>query len=104
MVLQDTRGRFASDGEFDPFRDEAADGVDTIAWAAAQPWSAGTVGMYGGSYFGATQLLAAAAAPPALRAITPVVTASEYYEGWTTRAAPSSSALSFFLDACARAR
>jgi putative CocE/NonD family hydrolase len=83
VVLQDTRGRFASDGRFDPFRDERADGADTIAWAAAQPWSDGQVGMYGGSYFGATQLLAAAETPPALRAITPVVTASEYYEGWT---------------------
>lgn len=83
VVLQDTRGRFDSDGQFDPFRHERADGTDTIAWAAAQPWSDGAVGMYGGSYFGATQLLAAAAAPPALRAIAPVVTASEYYEGWT---------------------
>ena len=83
VVLQDTRGRFASDGEFDPFRHEGADGADSIAWAAAQPWSDGSVGMYGGSYFGATQLLAAAEEPPALRAITPVVTASEYYEGWT---------------------
>lgn len=83
VVLQDTRGRFASEGRFDPFRDERSDGADTIAWAAAQPWSDGRVAMYGGSYFGATQLLAAAAAPAPLRAITPVVTASEYYEGWT---------------------
>ena len=83
VVLQDVRGRFASDGDFDPFRSEPGDGADTIGWAAAQPWSDGSVGMYGGSYFGATQLLAAADAPPALRAITPVVTASEYYEGWT---------------------
>jgi putative CocE/NonD family hydrolase len=83
VMVQDTRGRYASDGTFDPFRHERADGVDTIAWAAGQPWSDGTVGMYGGSYFGATQLLAATAGPPALRAITPAVTASEYYEGWT---------------------
>ena len=83
VVFQDTRGRFASEGTFDPFRQERADGADTIAWAAAQPWSDGAVGMYGGSYFGATQLLAAVDAPPALRAITPAVTASEYYEGWT---------------------
>lgn len=83
VVVQDTRGRFASDGDFDPFHHERADGADTIAWAAAQPWSDGAVGMYGGSYFGATQLLAAADAPPALRAITPVVTASEYFDGWT---------------------
>lgn len=83
VVVQDTRGRFESDGVFDPFRCEGADGADTIDWIAVQPWSNGSVGMYGGSYFGATQLLAAAQAPPALRAITPVVTASEYYDGWT---------------------
>jgi uncharacterized protein len=83
VVLQDVRGRHASEGTFDPFRQEGADGVDTVAWVAAQPWSDGAVGMYGGSYFGATQLLAAAASPPALGAIAPAVTASEYYEGWT---------------------
>jgi uncharacterized protein len=83
VVLQDVRGRFASEGTFDPFRQERADGADTIVWASAQPWSDGAVGMYGGSYFGATQLLAAGEAPPALRAITPAVTASEYYDGWT---------------------
>src|SRR5262249_55463893 len=59
VVVQDTRGRFGSDGEFYPFRHEAADGYDTIEWAAAQPWSNGKVGMFGGSYVGATQMLAA---------------------------------------------
>ena len=39
MLIQDTRGRFASEGEFDPFFQESADGVDTIAWAASAPWS-----------------------------------------------------------------
>jgi uncharacterized protein len=43
----------------------------------------GRVGMYGGSYVGATQMLAASAAPPHLTAIFPYITASEYYEGWT---------------------
>src|SRR5690242_10043355 len=38
VVVQDTRGRFASEGEFTPHFQEVADGVDTIAWAAAQPW------------------------------------------------------------------
>jgi len=83
VVLQDTRGRFDSEGEFYPFRNEAADGYDTVEWAAAQPWSTGKVGMWGGSYVGATQMLAAMAHPPHLVAIHPYVTASEYYEGWT---------------------
>lgn len=82
VVVQDTRGRYQSEGAFTPFVDEAADGADTIAWAAAQPWSTGEVGMVGGSYFGATQWLAATQAPPALRAIAPFVTTDQYYESW----------------------
>ena len=76
-------GRFDSGGEFYPFRNEAADGFDTVEWAAALPYSDGKVGMFGGSYVGATQMLAAMAKPPHLVAIQPYVTASEYYEGWT---------------------
>lgn len=82
VVVQDVRGRFASDGEFYTFRNEADDGADTIAWAAAQPWSAGSVGMFGLSYVGATQWLAAITTPPALKTMVPVVTASDYHEGW----------------------
>jgi len=83
VVLQDTRGRFASGGEFYPFRNESADGFDTIEWAAKLDQSNGKVGMFGGSYVGATQMLAAMAAPPHLVSIFPYVTASEYYDGWT---------------------
>ena len=83
VVIQDVRGRFASDGDFYTFRHEPDDGYDTIAWAAAQPWSTGKVGMFGLSYVGATQWLAAITTPPALATIVPVVTASDYYEGWT---------------------
>ena len=83
VVLQDTRGRFDSEGEFYPFRYERDDGFDSVAWAAALPHSNGRVGMFGGSYVGATQMLAAAAKPPQLVAIFPYITASDYYEGWT---------------------
>ena len=83
VMVQDVRGRFASDGDFYTFRHEPDDGYDTIAWAAAQPWSTGKVGMFGLSYVGATQWLAAMTTPPALGAIVPVVTASDYHEGWT---------------------
>ena len=41
VVVQDTRGRYASEGDFNPFFDEAEDGASTIAWAAAQPWCVG---------------------------------------------------------------
>src|SRR5437867_5458506 len=83
VVLQDTRGRFDSRGEFYPFRYEAQDGYDTVEWASSLEYSTGQVGMFGGSYVGATQMLAASANPPHLAAIFPYVTASEYYEGWT---------------------
>jgi uncharacterized protein len=83
VVVQDTRGRFESGGEFYPFRNESADGFDTVEWAAGLDQSNGKVGMFGGSYVGATQMLAAMAAPPHLVSIFPYVTASEYYDGWT---------------------
>jgi putative CocE/NonD family hydrolase len=83
VVQQDVRGRYGSEGAFDPFRNEAADGFDTIEWAAALPYANGKVGMFGGSYVGATQMLAASSHPPHLVAIHPNVTASDYYEGWT---------------------
>ncbi len=58
-------------GEFEPFVTEADDGVDTIAWVAAQPWCDGRVVMTGMSYVGIVQWLAAARRPPALAALTP---------------------------------
>ena len=80
VVIQDCRGRFASEGEFTPIVDEANDGVDTIAWIAGQPWSTGQVGTVGGSYLGFTQWLPATERPEALRAMAPMVTTSDYYE------------------------
>jgi hypothetical protein len=83
VVLQDVRGRFDSGGEFYPFLHEGRDGYDTVEWAAALPYADGKVGMFGGSYVGATQMLAAMERPPHLVAVFPYVTASDYYEGWT---------------------
>jgi uncharacterized protein len=82
-ILQDVRGRFDSEGEFYPFKNEINDGYDTIEWAAGLSYANGDVGMFGGSYVGATQMLAAIAKPPHLKAIFPYITASEYYDGWT---------------------
>lgn len=83
VVVQDVRGCFTSEGEWRPFRHESEDGFDTVEWAAALPYSDGRVGMFGGSYVGATQMLAAIAHPPHLAGIFPVVTASNYFDGWT---------------------
>lgn len=73
VVGQNVRGRFASQGEFRPFRDDAwgehRDGYDTIEWAARQPWSNGVVGMLDGSYSGGTQYLLAPTQPPHLKAL-----------------------------------
>ncbi len=82
VVVVDSRGRYASEGEFEPFFCEIEDGYDTVEWCAAQDWSDGNVGMYGMSYVGATQWLAAISAPPHLRALFPVMTAADYYDGW----------------------
>lgn len=83
VVIQDVRGRFESEGEFTFFHHERADGYDSVEWCAAQPWSNGRVGMYGGSYLGVTQWQAAMARPPALRAIAPGTTEGDYHDGWT---------------------
>lgn len=72
-VVQDVRGRFASEGEWVPFVNERKDGYDTIEWAADQSWSSGQVGMIGASYLGWVQWLAAVEKPPHLVTIIPNV-------------------------------
>src|SRR6202047_3188012 len=74
VVVQDVRGRYASDGEFVAYQNEGRDGYDTIEWAAKQPWSDGNVGPFGLSYPGAVQWLAAVENPPHLKAMVPAMT------------------------------
>ena len=81
VVIQDCRGRFASEGEWIPFWFEEQDGYDTVEWAARLPGSNRRVGMYGESYFGNTQWLAAVGQPPSLAAISPALTWSEPMDG-----------------------
>src|SRR6266581_9038999 len=76
VVIQDVRGRYASEGEFAPYQNEGRDGYDTIEWAAVQPWSNGNVGTFGLSYPGAVQWLAAVEDPPHLKAMIPAMTFS----------------------------
>jgi putative CocE/NonD family hydrolase len=82
VVIQDVRGRGGSEGEFYPFRNEGKDGAETIAWLRRHAASNGRVGMYGFSYQGATQLLAAAEQPEGLECIAPHMTATDLYHGW----------------------
>jgi putative CocE/NonD family hydrolase len=81
VVVQDTRGRFASEGVWEPMRNEALDGVDTVEWAAKLPYSNGNVGMYGASYFGFTQWVASVHQPPALKAMVPFITWNDPLNG-----------------------
>jgi hypothetical protein len=82
VVIQDVRGRGGSTGVFYPFRHEGRDGAESIAWLRKHPASNGRIGMYGFSYQGATQLLAAAEQPEGLVCIAPHMTATDLYHGW----------------------
>jgi putative CocE/NonD family hydrolase len=83
VVVQDVRGQGSSGGAFSEFTNDQNDGYDSVEWAAALPGANGKVGMYGSSYVGATQWLAAVTAPPHLVTIVPANTAADYYDGWT---------------------
>ncbi len=82
VAIQDVRGRGGSSGEFYPFHHEARDGAETIAWLRTHSASNGRIGMYGFSYQGATQLLAAVEQPEGLKCIAPHMTAVDLYHGW----------------------
>jgi putative CocE/NonD family hydrolase len=74
VALADSRGRYDSEGDWDPFGGtHKADGHDLVEWLARQPWCDGKVGMMGGSYLGWTQWWTATQAPPSLKAIVPEV-------------------------------
>ena len=76
-VWIDVRGRGDSEGMFEPYRNDGLDGVDVIAWVAAQDWCDGAVTTYGGSYSGRIQWLTALHHPPALRAMVVLVTPAD---------------------------
>jgi len=82
VVIQDVRGRGDSEGKFYAFRHEGRDGAETIAWLRHHPACNGRIGMYGFSYQGSTQLLAAAENPEGLVCIAPHMTAADLYHGW----------------------
>ena len=72
-IMQDERGRFASEGDWSPRKKSGEDGSDTCAWIVKQPWSDGQVGLFGSSYAGLNQWLTAVENPAGLRAISPIV-------------------------------
>ncbi|HLV99153.1 MAG TPA: CocE/NonD family hydrolase [Ktedonobacterales bacterium] len=84
-VVQDTRGRFTSEGDWYPLRDEGPDSYDSIEWAATLPGSNGKVGTYGASYFGFTQWVGAIQSPPHLAAMVPYITWANPHDGVFSR-------------------
>ena len=80
VVVQDVRGRYASEGVFDGTAREGPDGYDTVNWIASEPWSNGEVVMSGGSYLGFAQWEAALLGNPHLKGIFPVVSGSDPYQ------------------------
>ncbi len=79
VVVQDTRGRYESKGEFFPYNNEGQDGYDTTEWVTRQPWSDGRIGMWGASYVGAVQYQAAAEGARGLAVLAPTATWNSFY-------------------------
>ena len=77
VVVEAVRGREDSEGEWMPHVNERRDGYDTIDWISRQAWSNGRVGMFGGSYLGSVQWLAAVENHPALKCILPIVAGTD---------------------------
>jgi putative CocE/NonD family hydrolase len=71
VVIQDVRGRYASEGRWSPVRDDPKDGFDTAEWIGRQPWFDGNLGTMGSSYGGATQHALAIGRAPHLKAMVP---------------------------------
>ena len=79
VVIQDSRGRFDSEGQWDPFINEQKDGEDTVRWIEAQPWFDGNLGLFGASYFGFAEYAVALHRPACLRAMAPLITSGSIY-------------------------
>ncbi len=78
VIVQDVRGRFDSDGAFEPFSNERADGLATLDWIAAQPWFNGKVGLWGQSYLGFCEWAIATAQKSIVQAMVPAITGSQF--------------------------
>ena len=79
VVMQDSRGRYESDGVWRPYIDETKDGYDTQQWIGAQPWCDGNIGTFGVSYPGFTQILPAPLRSPYVKALVPIANQEDNY-------------------------
>ena len=78
VVVQDTRGRFESEGRYRAMYSDRRDGYDTVEWLIDQPWSDGKIGTFGCSYGGHVQLVLAAAKHPNHVAMIPKASTAAY--------------------------
>ena len=81
-VVQDVRGKWSSEGTWEPFINEAQDGWDTLDWIVNQPWCDGNIGMFGESYYGYTQWALAPLNHPNLKCFAPGDTTAEVSTGF----------------------
>lgn len=79
VVIQDCRGRYESEGVFDPMQAERIDGYDTQQWIGSQSWCNGKIGTFGASYVGFTQWISAPLQSDYLVTMVPVVTVADFY-------------------------
>lgn len=82
VAIQDCRGKYDSDGTFNPLVDEAADGQATLDWVANQKWCNGRIGLWGRSYLGIVQVPAASGGHEALQCILPSVAPASFFKDW----------------------
>ena len=79
VVMQDGRGRYESEGKWRPYIDEADDGYDTQQWIGEQEWCDGTIGTFGISYPGFTQILPAPQRSQYVKALVPIANQEDNY-------------------------
>jgi putative CocE/NonD family hydrolase len=95
-IIQDTRGRFDSGGDFFPVKHERTDGADTVEWIKRQPWSDGRVGVHGVSYMGMTSFAASGCSDKTVRVAVPCMAASQIY----SIAFPAEGAVALEVSRC----
>jgi len=88
VVVQDVRGKYGSEGVFDPFMHEEKDGKETIEWAAKQKWSDGQVTMWGFSYLGSCAWMTTPNGPESLKTIVGLFCSQDVYTGWIDLGVP----------------
>ena len=79
VVMQDCRGRYDSEGAWEPYIHEAEDGYDTQQWIGTQHWCDGTIGTFGISYVGFTQTLPDPLGSPYVKALVPIASQQDNF-------------------------